>query len=135
MASDVTLRLTGAFSVGQATNLNWDLPLVRSVSVNGYTQRVTSRSFTFDVPPDASQSVKVGGRSVRRFHWTAPPADTVIHVNESLHLLVRADLTPFRSAARYPLGAVPPDASSDLSITPLLQVPAWATPLLRRFQQ
>jgi hypothetical protein len=135
MTSAVTIRMTGAFSVGGAANLHWDLPLVRSVSVNGYSEQVIARSFAFDVPPDASAIALVDGRTVRRFSWAAPPADTVIHVTETLRLLVRTGLTPFHSAASYPLAALPPDTAGDLRTTALLHLPTQADPQLRRFQR
>ena len=134
MNSSADISLAGAFSVGETTNLEWDLPLPTSVQVSGHTQQVTP-SFTFDVPPTSSQDLTDDqGKAVRRFHWDTPPSNTVIHVTEKLHAEVTSTLQPFTNAAAFPLGAVPADVAPYLVVTPDLKLPDSVSSLITSFK-
>lgn len=122
MRSRATISMTGAFSVGHLTNLNWDLPYPTSLHLNGYTQRVRSLKYRFSVQPDSASTVATKGHFVRRFHWNQPPADTIIRVKETVQLGVMSRLTSFRSKARYPLTRVPAFAAPYLQVTPMLRL-------------
>ncbi|HCG03059.1 MAG TPA: hypothetical protein DEV93_21285, partial [Chloroflexi bacterium] len=108
MQSTVTIKMTGGFSVGRMTNLDWALPLAQSISVGGYSEQVTGVSFKFSEPPDTTRDVVDAAHPevlpVRKFHWDAPQANTPITLTETLHLAVAATLSPFSSSARFPLG-------------------------------
>lgn len=118
LASSVTMSMTGAISVGEATDLTWDLPLVRTVNLAGYRQTVLSRTFTFDVQPDSFTDTTSSGHAIRRFLWSAPPKNTVIHLTERLQVDVTSTLRPFFSRAAFPLGAVPSTVTPYLATTP-----------------
>ena len=125
--------MTGAFSVGHAANLDWDLPVQTSSRLNGYTQHIDSIAYRFNIRPDSSSDVTVDGHPVRRFHWDAPPANKVIRVVESLHATISSNLSPFHSNAPYPLASLPPDAARYGQITPMTQLPPAARSFVRRF--
>ncbi len=134
MNSSADITMAGAFSVGETTNLEWDLPLPSSVQISGHTQQVTS-SFTFDVPPTSFQDVTDDqGQAVRRFHWDTPPSHTVIHVTEKLHAEVTTTLQPFTNAAAFPLGAVPAEVAPYLVVTPDLKLPDSVNSLITSFK-
>jgi hypothetical protein len=133
MSSTAALTMTGAFSVGHAANLDWDLPVQTSSRLNGYTQHIDSIAYRFNIRPDSSSDVTVDGHPVRRFHWDAPPANKVIRVVESLHATISSNLSPFHSNAPYPLASLPPDAARYGQITPMTQLPPAARSFVRRF--
>jgi Transglutaminase-like superfamily len=133
MSSRAGISLSGAFSVGHAHDLDWDLMVPTSLTQNGYREDVRSVSFAFSVPPDSSQNFLQPGGAVRRFHWHEPPANTVITVRERLDITVTSDLSPFHSRAAYPLDAPPPDVAVYLLITSALKLPTAVVPLLDRF--
>jgi hypothetical protein len=124
------MSMTGAFSVGNAHNLRWDLPRLKSVHENGYTEQLDTLTYTFDVQPDSFSDTEVDGHAARQFVWQNPPANTVIHVTEKVRVTVRADLSPFRSSAVYPLKQISGEAASYLTITRLVKLPAGVQPLL-----
>jgi hypothetical protein len=124
MTSKSVVRMTAAFSVGQAASLTWNLPRPTSLQLNGYRQTVQSVHFRFTVKPSSWSDLMVGGHPVRQFHWDNPPAKTVINVVEKLHVVTQSSLSPFKSRATYPLAQVSPDAQPYLGITPLVQLPA-----------
>lgn len=126
MTSKATITMTGAFSVGQAMNLTWDLGRPESISGGGYSQTVKSVSYSFSVSPSSYEDLTVAGNPIRRFHWTNPPANTAIGVTESLHLVTRSDLTPFQSPASFPIGNVPYSVQPYLQTTAMLTLPATA---------
>jgi hypothetical protein len=133
MSSSVTLNMTGAFSVGHAADLNWDLPLVRSMLLNGYDEQVRSVRYQFDIPPASFTTITTSGHTLRRFHWNAPPANRVIHLTEQVRIDVRSSLSPFHSSARYPLRAVPNTVSPYLRLTPALELSPHERAFDRRF--
>jgi hypothetical protein len=130
LTSVTEISMKGAFSVGNAHNLRWDLPRLTSVHENGYTEQLDALTYTFDVQPDSFSDSEVDGHAARQFVWQNPPANTVIHVTEKVRVTVRADLSPFRSSAVYPLKQVPEEAASYLTITRLVKLPAGVQPLL-----
>lgn len=133
LTSVAAFSMTGAFSVGDASNLRWDLPRLTSVHTNGYTERLSALTYTFDLPPDSSSDIEVNGHAVRQFFWRQPPSGTVIHVMETFRATVHSDLSPFHSTAAYPIQSVTSDAASYLKITPVVQLPAHIQPFLARF--
>lgn len=133
LSSNTTLTMTGAFSVGTATDLEWDLPIATSVKLNGYQEQVAPPTFVWNVPPDSSTDTTVDGNSVRRFHWDHPPANTVITVTETLRALTTADLTPFQDNSPYPMQPVLANVVPYLTITPDVQLPAAAGSLVSSF--
>ena len=126
MSSKMSLSMTGAFSVGHALTLDWDLPILTPVRSNGYVERVDSLSYTFDVPPASGAALTIAGRRVRRYHWNAPPADTVIHLLERLRVTVTSALSPFRSRAHYPLALTQQPAYDGFRREPCPEAEAWA---------
>ncbi len=133
MKSSDDFSMNGAFSVGQATNLDWDLPLPTSMQLSGFTQQVTT-TFTFDVQPTSFQDITDdNGNVIRRFHWDTPPDNTVIHVVEKLHADNVTTLDAFSSSAPYPLSTLPSTVSPYVAITPDLQLPPSADTLLAGF--
>ena len=138
MQSTVTIKMTGGFSVGRMTNLDWALPLAQSISVGGYSEQVTGVSFKFSEPPDTTRDVVDAAHPevlpVRKFHWDAPQANTPITLTETLHLAVAATLSPFSSSARFPLGSVSADLQPFLKETQSLQLPASANALVSRLR-
>jgi Transglutaminase-like superfamily len=134
LTSVVEINLKGAFSVGNAQNLHWDLPRMTSVHENGYTEQLDALTYTFDVQPDSFSDTEVDGHAVRQFVWQSPPASTVIHVTEKFRATVRSDLSPFISSAAYPLKQVSDEAASYLTVTPLVKLPAGVQPLLDSFK-
>src|SRR5947209_10667093 len=131
MASTATLTLTGALSVGRATNLSWELPLPTSINLNGYAQSVLSTTFTFNTPPDSQSDLRVGANMTRRFHWDSPPPDAPLTVVETLRVRAVVRLNPFASSSPYPLTqAAVPDAVSAYARPPALTtLPASALPV------
>lgn len=129
MTSTSVIRMTAAFSVGHARSLDWNLPRPTSTTLNGFRQTVRAVHFRFTVTPSSWTDTLVDGHPVRRFHWTNPPANTVIQVVEKLRVVTHASLSPFRSHAAYPLRRVPAGARGYLATTPLVQLP----PSARRF--
>ena len=131
MTSASVIRMTAAFSVGHATSLDWNLPRPTSLALNGFRQTVQSVHFRFTVAPASSTDLMVDGHPVRQFHWNNPPANTVINVVEKLHVVTQSSLSPFKSAAAYPLANVTAAAQPDLTITPLVHLPPAAQRLVR----
>ena len=132
LTSVATFSMTGAFSVGSATSLKWDLPRMTSFQENGYTERFDALTYSFNVQPDTFSDLEVGGKPVRRFVWQMPPADTVIHVTESFRATVHSELSAFHSTAVYPMQGVTPDAATYLQSTAMVRLPAGFEPLLHR---
>ena len=122
MRSSATISMTGAFSVGHVSSLTWDLPMPRSMAINGYTERFTGTQYTFNIRPSWSRPGRVQGNGVMRFHWNAPPADTVIRVTERLTVSIDASLASFHSGARFPLATVPASIRPYTKVTPLLHL-------------
>jgi transglutaminase-like putative cysteine protease len=135
MRSRATITMTGAFSVGHLTNLNWDLPYPTSLRLSGYEQRVRRLSYRFSVQPTSVSTVSTRGHLVRRFGWAAPPANTIIRVRETVRLGVVSRLTPFHSRARYPLAQVPAFAEPYLQVTPMLRLKHHKKRLARRLAE
>jgi hypothetical protein len=133
LTSTADVTMTGAFSVGDARDLHWDLPRVVTVHESGYAEDVTALDYAFDVQPDSFSDTVVDGRPVRVFVWDNPPSQTVIHVTETFKATVRSNLTPFHSSTPYPLTDVPDVANPWLAITPLVKLPAGSQSLLDRF--
>lgn len=133
LSSDTTLTMSGAFSVGIATDLEWDLPIATSVKLDGYEEDVTPPTFVWNVPPDSFTDTSVDGNSVRQFHWDHPPARTVITVTETLRALTTSDLTPFQDNGPYPMQPVPAGVAPYLTITPNVQLPVTAGTLVSSF--
>jgi hypothetical protein len=129
-----SVSMKGAFSVGNARNLHWDLPQLKSVQENGYTEQFHALTYKFDVRPDSFSDITVAGHAVRQFVWQSPPANTVIHVTETFRVKVRADLSPFHSSTAYPLRAPGAEAAPYLRITPLVKLPTGVGPLLQSFK-
>ena len=134
MSSRMSLTMTGAFSLGHALSLDWSFPLVTAVHIEGYSQRIDSLSFAFDVPPDSSSDLAVGDHIVRRYHWRAPPANTVIHLLEKLEVSVTTTLSPLRSDALYPLAEVSTGSfpARYVRLTRMVRLPPAAHSLLVR---
>lgn len=126
------ISMTGAFSVGQAHNLTWNLPRLTSLQENGYTEQFDSVSYRFDVQPDSFHDAEVDGRAVRQFMWQSPPAETVIHVTQTFRATVHTELSPFTSTAMYPMTPVAPETASYLTVTPLVQLPTSVKPVLTK---
>jgi hypothetical protein len=133
LTSVAKVSMQGAFSVGNAHNLHWDLPRLTSVHENGYTEQLDALSYTFDVQPDSFSDTQDGGHAARQFVWRHPPAGTVIHVTEMFRATVHSNLSPFHSTAAYPLRGIGPEAASYLTVTPWVQLPAGVQPFLDRF--
>jgi transglutaminase-like putative cysteine protease len=132
MTSQSTLEMTGAFSVGKVDDFTWNLPSPKSVQLDGYTEHISSMSFAFSVQPDSfADTTDELGRPVRSFHWTAPPANTVITVTETLDVTTESNLSAFHSAAPYPLSDVPSEAQPFLSQTPLTRLPDDANTIVK----
>jgi Transglutaminase-like superfamily len=131
LTSVATISMTGAFSVGNAHNLQWSLPRVTSLQENGYSEQFDAVTYTFDIQPDSFSDLEVDGRAIRRFLWTDPPANKVIHVTQTLRATVRSDLSPLHSTAVYPMRGVAPAAASFVQMTPMVQLPSGLRPLLR----
>jgi Transglutaminase-like superfamily len=134
VSSTSTITMTGAFSVGHAAELNWDLPRLTTTMLNGYSQHVNSLSFRFNVPPAGHVEATVHGLPVRRFHWIAPPVDRIITVVETVRVVTRSDLSPLNATARYPLTALPGGVAPYLRNTAFTQLPASAHTILQRLQ-
>lgn len=135
LTSSVKVILSGAFSVGQATNLDWDLPLTTGDIANGYREAVVSTSFAFSTPPDTQTDVAVGPNLVRRFHWDVPPPNQPLTVTETITSTINVSLSPFRSKAAYPLPTVPAALEIYRSPTTLTSLPASARATAREFAQ
>lgn len=131
LRSTAVLTMSGAFSVGHATNLDWDLPLIHSTKVGGYRERVLSEQFEFSVPPDSFQDLP--DMSVRRFHWNTPPANTVITAVIRLHVRVRSRLVRLHPLTRYPLASIPASVAPSMAETPLLRLSGSRHSFVRRF--
>jgi hypothetical protein len=135
MASSVTLTMTGAFSVGSLSNLDWNLPVMTSMQVSGYTETVTPPSFVFSVQPDSSSDfVDSQGIHMRRFHWSSPPRNTVIKLTETVQSTVTSPLTTFTSKARYPVvsAELPASATPYLQNSPQTKLPLSASALVKK---
>ncbi len=128
-----TVSMTGAFSVGEAQHLTWDLPRMTALAENGYSEQFDTVAYTFDVQPDTFADSTVDGRAVRQFVWENPPAHTVIHVTETFRATVQADLSPFHSTAAYPLTGLDAQVAPYLTLTPLVTLPTGIQSLLDRF--
>jgi len=136
MHSKTTMTMTGAFSVGSAQGLSWQLPLTNSLSLNGYSERVDSFSFKFNHRPDSFRDTKDDlGLAVRVFTWANPPQHQAIRVTETLHLTLGADLSPFPSSASYPLHGLSGEAKHYLKMTPNLRLPSSANGLIKQFKR
>lgn len=136
MSTDNTLTMSGALSIGNATNVDWDIPLMQSVSVSGYSSQLDTPTFQWSVPPDSFTDLPAGnGNVVRRFHWNAPPANTVITVIETLHAVVKTDLTPFQSAAPFPMASLPDAVKYYLQQTPNTSLPPAAAQVVSSLAQ
>ncbi|HEX6507926.1 MAG TPA: transglutaminase-like domain-containing protein [Chloroflexota bacterium] len=133
ITSTAHIAMKGAFSVGHASNLTWNLPRFTSVTMSGYTEQIDDLAYRFDIAPDSSTDMEVDGQPVRQFTWAAPPANTVIHVTVSMRTIVHSDLAPFHSTAGYPIGTEGGDAARYLTVSPQVQLPASAKPLLASF--
>jgi hypothetical protein len=132
MSSTSTITMTGAISVGHLTDLNWDLPRPTTLALNGYTERVWKVSYLFTAPPDSAHNSVSNGRTVRTFHWNAPPVQTVIRVRMRMRITVVSPLTSFSSPAGYPLSTIPPSAARYLRVTPMLRLYGHGRQLARR---
>jgi hypothetical protein len=139
MDANVTVTMTGGFSIGQLTQLDWDLPLASNATVGGYNETVNGADFSWSEPPTSSQDISYPTVAtdvpVRRFHWDTPNADTPINLTETLHLTVHTDLSPFSSSAPYPMAQVPSTASPYLGETDHLQLPSSADSLIQTFKK
>lgn len=124
LGSTLHLTLHGAFSVGHAHNLSWDLLRASNLKVRGYREKVVAEHFHFSVHPQSHEDLIQDGVSVRRFTWTNPPANTVIRVTVKRTLRVATPLRKFYSHAAYPLSSVPSDVQPYLQITPSLKLSA-----------
>jgi Transglutaminase-like superfamily len=122
MSSTDTMVLTGALSVGHLANLDWNLPLPKSLAISGYQERVLYVSYSFSVKPNSAQDETLAGQTIRRFHWNAPPADTVIRVRERMKVTITTKLSRFRSRAAYPLVSVASDLTQYLAVTPMTRL-------------
>lgn len=120
LSSTVSITLHGALSVGHATGLSWNLVLFPTMRLSGYRQRVLSQTFHFNVPPDSFEDLTQHGIEFRRFHWNAPPANTVIRVAQHLTLRVKSHLNRFADHTPYPLQSVSAEAQPYLQVTPSL---------------
>jgi Transglutaminase-like superfamily len=126
MRSSATFVMTGAMSVGSVQNLNWSLPLQKSMRDSGFGLKTSGLRYSFDVSPDSHQDMIENGIPVRRFHWNNPPANRVIHVVERFHVKVKSDLSPFVVRSAYPLKSIPASVQPFLVVTPRLRLPASA---------
>jgi hypothetical protein len=133
LGSVATISMTGAFSVGNAHNLEWNLPRLTALQENGYTEQFDVVTYTFDVQPDSFQDLTVDGRAIRQFVWKHPPANTVIHVTQTFRATVQSNLSPFRSTAVYPTHGVTPDVAAYEQNTPMTQLPTGLQSLLHGF--
>ncbi len=134
LTSTSELTMTGAFSVGNASNLHWDLPRVTPVHESGYSEDLDAMQYAFTVQPDSFVDTVVDGRAVREFVWNNPPSQTVIHVTETLKVVTSTDLTPFHSVAPYPVTQLTDDSMPWLAVTPLVTLPAAADSLIDSFK-
>jgi transglutaminase-like putative cysteine protease len=132
MSSQVRLTLAGSLSLRGASDATWDLPRPISLAVNGYDEQVRTLRYLFDPAPVAQQNLMLGDKPVRRFTWDDLPLTTTIHVTEQLVATVTDRLSPFRSAATYPLGPITPDARPYLAQTADLALPPAARSLTQR---
>ncbi len=128
--SSLSLTLHGAFSVGHARTLSWDLLRASGMTVGGYSETVASEHFAFSLSPQSSQDLNEDGVPVRRFTWTNPPANTVIRVSVQRILRVTSTLTMFHGGA-YPLSSVPADVQPYLQVTPSLRLSASQISMVR----
>jgi hypothetical protein len=126
LSSTVDMTMTGAFSVGQAHNLSWDLPAVVTTQVNGYTQQINAVSYTFSINPDSQQDLVVNGAPIHRVTWNNPPANTTITVTEHVNTTITSALDKFSSTAAFPLTSLSGDATNWLAATPATTLPAAA---------
>jgi hypothetical protein len=137
MDANVTITMTGGFTVGQLAQLDWDLPLASNFNVGGYSEQV-GNSFTFSEQPTSSQDISYPTQPtmvpVRRFHWDSPHADTPITLTETLHLTVHSDLSPFKSTGPYPIATVPSEIKPYLGETDHLQLPAAANAIVSKLR-
>lgn len=132
LRSTSTITMRGAFSVGHAQNLSWDLLRATGMRVGGYHEKVLSETFSFNVQPDSSQDLTVDGTPVRRFTWNRPPANTVITVTVRRVIRVLSPLKKFKNSASYPLSSVPSDVQPYLQITPSLKLSSSQGAFVRR---
>ncbi len=131
LASSLHLTLHGAFSVGHARNLSWDLLRATGVTAHGYHETVVAEHFHFTVRPQSHEDLIQDGLSIRRFTWTDPPANTVIRVTVKRTLRVTTPLRRSHSHAAYPLSSVPSDVQPFLQVTPSLKLSASQRSLVR----
>jgi hypothetical protein len=124
LGSTLHLTLHGAFSVGHAHNLSWDLLRASSLKVRGYREKVLAEHFHFSVRPQSHQDLTEYGVSIRRFTWTDPPANTVIRVTVKRTIRVTTPLRKFYTHTAYPLSSVPADVQPYLQVTPSLKLSA-----------
>jgi hypothetical protein len=132
LSSTVDLTMHGAFSVGHAQNLVWDLPAVVTTQLDGYTQQVNTISYTFSVAPDGQQDLVVDGAPVHRASWNNPPADTVINVTEYVTATITSALHRFDSTAAYPITSVSGISAEYLAATPATTLPVNALAVVQR---
>lgn len=124
LPSTVTLTTRGQFSVGHVTNFTWDLSRLTNTVLNGYSERVLSQRYHFNIRPDSWQDLTVDGMAVRRFFWSRPPVGTTITVTVRRTLQIQSPLTRFRSRAPFPLQHVPASVQSYLQVTSSLHLSA-----------
>jgi transglutaminase-like putative cysteine protease len=124
LTSNAKLTMTGAFSVGHATHLTWDLPRLTTMRANGYREVVRSQVYHFSISPSSSENLTIRGQSVRRFQWDNPPVNRIITTSVQVSLQVRSRLSPFVHSTPYPLQTVPIEVAPYLAVTPSLQLPA-----------
>lgn len=122
MHSTAGISMTGAFSVGHASELSWSLPRPTTLQASGYSEIVSRPAYRFSVKPDWSRTAVSDGNPVTIFHWNAPPANTVIRVVEQVRVNVHSSLTPFRSHAAYPLATFPTSVRPYTRITRYLRL-------------
>lgn len=114
--------MTGALSVGVASTVTWDLLVPQSIDIDGYHETISHVRFRFTVRPTSHRDIVLGGRTIRRFAWSGPPAHSTIHVTQSFRVAVRSELAPFRAVDRYPLAPLPADVQPYLVVTPALHL-------------
>lgn len=132
LRSTLHLTLHGAFSVGHAHNLSWDLLRASNLKVRGYREKVIAEHFRFNIHPQSREDLTEDGVPVRRFTWTDPPANTVIRVTVKRTLHVATPLRTFYTHASYPLSSVPSDFQPYLKVTPSLNLSASQRSLVHR---
>jgi transglutaminase-like putative cysteine protease len=102
--------------------MSWDLLRATGMQVKGYRERVLSERFHFSLAPDSYEDLTFNGVPIRRFTWSAPPANTVIRVTVRRQLRAVSGLKRFRSTASFPLSTVPSEIQPYLQVTPSLRL-------------